>query len=216
MAKNAKPDPKLSNSWLNEERAACPLCKSVGNGPCQDGFKLPGGLEWHLEGYGNAHHCPVTAAAFADTRDSLRDVFEKADQAEREAKAHGLATELVLRCDPDPSVKPDLFTMDGSRAERNRQPTELAETEARLHKVGFEKQIVGNVVSYCLTQGDDWMVLADPRERGKVTFHVYKRSGKKTWKGLKKYPQQFDVRDNRKDWSGVFKEGLGAFTGRTK
>jgi hypothetical protein len=115
-----------------------------------------------------------------------------------------------------PTVQPGLFKKEGWEAERNRTPEELVEAEAKLDKVGFKKEITGNVVSYCLTQGDDWMVLADPRERGKVTFHICKRSGKKAWKGLKKYPRSFDVRDNRKDWSGVFREGLGEFTGRAK
>jgi hypothetical protein len=59
------PDPALSNVY--EERAACPpLCKSVGYGPYRDGFKLPTGLEYHLEGKMGARHCRVTAAAFED------------------------------------------------------------------------------------------------------------------------------------------------------
>jgi hypothetical protein len=179
------------------------------------GYLVPGGLERHLEGRGNVTPCPVMETAWWMHMDHYADDFATADRAEREAKALRLATEPVLRYDPDPTVQPGLFKKEGREAERNRAE-ELVEAEAKLDKVGFKKEITGNVVSCCLTQGDDWMVLADPRERGKVTFHVYKRSGKKTWKGLKKYPRSFDVRDNREDWSGVFREGLGEFTGRAK
>ena len=67
----AVPDPALSNRY--EERAACPLCKSVGHGPHKDGFKLPTGLEYHLKGKMAAHHCRVTAAAFSDAQAQLRE-----------------------------------------------------------------------------------------------------------------------------------------------
>jgi hypothetical protein len=66
----AVPDPTLSNPYYGD-RAACPLCKSVGLGAYRDGFKLPTGLEYHLEGKMNARQCRVTAAAFEDALAAL-------------------------------------------------------------------------------------------------------------------------------------------------
>jgi hypothetical protein len=64
----AVPDPRLSNQY--EERAACPLCKGVGSVP---GFKLPLGLDYHLNGAMSAIQCPVTEAAFEDALQGLRE-----------------------------------------------------------------------------------------------------------------------------------------------
>lgn len=63
VIERAVPDPKLSDRY--EDRAACPLCGSIGS---NKGFKLPLGLSYHLEGTLSALHCRVTEAAFEDAR----------------------------------------------------------------------------------------------------------------------------------------------------
>jgi hypothetical protein len=80
------------------------LCGEEGNifYAHEAGYLVPGGLERHLEGRGNVTPCPVMQTAWWLHMDNHEDEFAKADQAEREAKAHRLATEPVLRCDPDP------------------------------------------------------------------------------------------------------------------
>jgi hypothetical protein len=57
----AQPIPKASSF---EERANCPLCGSGGHSPYAPGYKLPGGLELHLQGGQRARPCHVMEAAW--------------------------------------------------------------------------------------------------------------------------------------------------------
>lgn len=82
------PDPSMSNAY--EERAACPLCESIGSGAITPGFSLPNGLEYHLRGTHGAWRtqCPVTAAAFEEERRARfqREPEEPASFLEQQAK----------------------------------------------------------------------------------------------------------------------------------
>jgi hypothetical protein len=166
------PDPKASNRY--EVRARCPLCQASGD-VYGSGFKLPLGLERHLEGWGNVSQCPVTEAAFKNARYSNRDKFDKAEEAERDKVEQRKATERVLLINP--AEKPVLFDERlWSREPRN--PEQLAVAEQRLRDLGFEIETNGNIVAYKFVH-EEWLVLADPRGEGRIEFTVFKRSGKK-------------------------------------
>jgi hypothetical protein len=77
----AEVDPEASHF---EERGYCPLCKGGTRGPYQSGFKIPGGMEKHLLGAGNASKCVVTEAAFRNARHALRDKFDASEKAARQ------------------------------------------------------------------------------------------------------------------------------------
>jgi hypothetical protein len=137
-----EPDPKASNPY--EDRARCPLCKASGD-VYGSGFKLPLGLERHLEGWGNVSQCPVTKAAFRNASFSRRDKFDKAEEAEREALELRKITERVLLIDP--AENPVLFD-ERLWSRKPRNPEQLAAAEQWLRDLGFEIETDGNVVAY--------------------------------------------------------------------
>ena len=56
-----------------QSQVACPLCRSRGRGAFgMDGWKLPTGLEMHLDGGGRTSRCPVAEAALIPGRDEMR------------------------------------------------------------------------------------------------------------------------------------------------
>jgi hypothetical protein len=165
-------DSKASSRY--EVRARCPLCRASGD-IYGSGFKLPLGLERHLEGWGNVSQCPVTEAAFKNARYSNRQKFDKAEEAERDKAEQRKATERVLLINP--TEKPVLF--DERLSFRDpRSPEQLANAEQRLRDLGFAIETNGNIIAYKFVH-EDWLVLADPRGEGRIEFTVFKHSGKK-------------------------------------
>jgi hypothetical protein len=167
-------DPAIS--YL-QERARCPLCRGGTSSAYQEGFTLPEGLLRHLEGHGNTHRCPVTNAAFRLAMSSLREKFDAADKMEKQQTEQRRKTERVYLLDP--SGLPKLFDEDSWHLRETRSPEQLAEAEQRLRKFGFETEINGNVVAYTLMH-EGWLVLADPRQVGRIDFTVFANpSGKR-------------------------------------
>jgi hypothetical protein len=65
----AQPIPKAS---YFEERAYCPLCRGGGRSPYTPGYKVPSGLELHLQG-NRALLCPVMEAAWSLALETLAE-----------------------------------------------------------------------------------------------------------------------------------------------
>ena len=200
--------PPRKNSWMYEHRIACPLCRSRGSGAFgMDGWKLPGGLEMHLDGTGNTEHCSVTKAAYRLMLDQHREKFAAVELAERQQLAERKKTEPVVRINPDEA--PELLFEPRYSFEKYRTPEQLVMIEDRLREIGFEIERNDNVVAYRLTHGDKWMVLADPRKHGRIDFKLFKRSGKHQWRGLRRGPRSFHLRET-KTWLEKFPEHLKA------
>ncbi|MET3335833.1 hypothetical protein ABIF61_004357 [Bradyrhizobium japonicum] len=162
----AEVDPKASHF---EERGWCPLCKGGTRGPYQSGFKIPGGMEKHLMGDGNASQCVVTKAAFDAARDALRDGFEAEEEAARREVEERRKTEQTLLIDP--SLPPQLFD-ERQWWNKPRPADALTAAEERLSSLNFEKEVSQNVIAYKLWY-DGRLVLADPRTVGRITFRVF-------------------------------------------
>jgi hypothetical protein len=163
--------PPRENSWMQEHRVACPLCRSRGSGAFGiDGWKVPGGLEMHLDGAGNAEHCSVTKTAYRLMLDQHREKFAAAELAEKQQLAERKKTEPVVLIDPDEA--PELLFEPRYSFEKYRTPEQLAVIEDRLCEIGFEIERNGNVVTYRLMHGDKWMVLADPRLDDRIQFKL--------------------------------------------
>jgi hypothetical protein len=61
----------------DRNNVACPLCRSRGNGAFgRTGFKLPSGLDMHLNGKGRTEKCRVIKAAVSALAHKKREMFE--------------------------------------------------------------------------------------------------------------------------------------------
>lgn len=61
----------------DRNNVACPLCRSSGNGAFgRTGFKLPSGLDMHLNGKGRTEKCRVIKAAVSALAHQKREMFE--------------------------------------------------------------------------------------------------------------------------------------------
>jgi hypothetical protein len=181
----AEIDPRLSNF---EERGWCPLCKGGSRGPYDKGFKIPGGLEKHLFGDGNASQCIVTEAAFRNAMYALHETFEAADRLETQKMEERRRSEQTFLIDP--SVLPQLIDEGFFIYRRTRSVGEFASAEERLATLGFQKEVTGNVTAY-KSFHEDRLVLADPREHGRIRFKVFNAT--KPNKGTK--TETFDFLD---------------------
>jgi hypothetical protein len=184
----AEVDPKSSGF---EERGYCPLCRGGTRGPYQSGFKIPGGMEKHLLGEGNASQCVVTEAAFRNARYTLRDKFEAAEKAARQHLEERRKREHTFLIDP--SLPSELLD-EGQWWNKPRSPEALEAAEQRLRSLNFEKEVTDNVVAYKLWH-EGRLVLADPRIAGRITFRIF--SGDKPRKGSKRV--SFDLLDGWKN-----------------
>jgi hypothetical protein len=104
-------------------------------------------------------------------------------------------TELLYLVNPH--TEPCLFDELPSYIEAREQP-HLAWAEQRLTELGFVISTEKNVRQYML-DFTDFNVFADPREKGKITFSVYKTpisKRKRSWKGPSY--QSFSLQDNWK------------------
>lgn len=165
-------------------RAACPLCKDEGSDPYTTGFKLDEGLRRHLSGWGSTRQCPVIREAFAFAYYCLRDEIAQGERDEAEARELAAAerrrTERLFVVDP--SEPPKLLNESSSGYFRDpkdcRGANELVFAEQRLREIGFEIQTTDRVTTYRFTSGE-CNVLADPREKGRITFLVYMQNPKR-------------------------------------
>ncbi|MBS1583308.1 MAG: hypothetical protein JST66_14000 [Bacteroidetes bacterium] len=169
-------------------RVNCPLCKRSTSGPYAEGFKLPDGLRRHLLGEGNAHQCDVLNAVFELAKGSWLPFARKAEteyQAEQGAiKAARRERETLYRLGPRSEAElldDKLWWGNAPRTEES-----LAWAIARLRNLGFAETQNGNVKEF--TKAFDLVVMyADPRETGRITFHVFRK-------------EQVDRPQSRKRW----------------
>jgi hypothetical protein len=184
----AEVDPKASHF---EERGYCPLCKGGTRGPYQSGFKIPGGMEKHLLGDGNAHQCVVTEAAFRNARHALGDKFEASEKAARQQLEERRTKEQTFLIDPS---LPSELLHEGQWWNKPRSPEAMEAAEQRLRILNFQKEVSDNVITYKLWH-EGHLVLADPRIAGRITFRIF--SGEKPKKGSKQ--ASFDLLDSWKN-----------------
>lgn len=167
---------KEEGSYL-EDRAYCPLCGRGSNSPYDRGFAIPEGLRRHLTGWGNTSRCDVTEAAFRLARDHWHRSFHEKEEQEKKEKENILAerrkTETLFLVDlySQPSLLEEgIYTYEG----RVRNEEELLWAEQRLHGLGVKSSVEGNVKKY-LDEREEYLVLADPRVNGKISFKVYRK-----------------------------------------
>ncbi|WAB92725.1 hypothetical protein OSS47_01690 [Pseudomonas citronellolis] len=170
----AQPLETKASGWGS--RANCPLCGRGADSPYQEGFALPEGLRRHLVGYGNTHQCLFTEVAEYLARDHWRDKFAESERLEREAEQK----ELVERRSKEALYQLDPF--DGghlldegiSYGEKPRHAEDLDWAESRLHFLGMEKKINGNIQSW-VDDRETFVVYADVRSAGRINFSVWKK-----------------------------------------
>ena len=198
----------------DSRRTACPLCKGLGHGPHPNGFTVPEGLHRHLTGYGNAHHCDVTQAAFELGRDFVQTHYGAAEakaKAEADAvRATELAqrrlTEVIYRIDPFEAPR---LVDEGSFVwmNRARDAEGVAWAERRAIALGFRSQLEGNVKTVAL-EAKDYIVFADIRQDKRIEFAVFRQPLKKKKQITR---QHFYLQDSWKnDLQAKFAKALAA------
>ena len=92
-----------------------------------------------------------------------------------------------------------------------RDDTEMKWGESRLSDLGFVESIKGNVKQYYF-DGEDFGVLADPREKEQISFRVYKKPfPKRPRRSSIATLRTFSLRDSWKhDIIGKFKARLAS------
>jgi hypothetical protein len=152
-----------------------------------------------LEGYGNVSECGVMAAARRLSEAYFYRRFAEAEKKEIQEQLLSIQnrkkTELLYLVNPH--TDPCLFDELPSDIEAREQP-HLAWAEQRLTELGFVTSTEKNVRQYVLDFGD-FIVFADPRAKGKISFSVYKTpvsKRKRSWKGPSY--QSFSFQDNWK------------------
>ena len=200
--------PPEGNYW-GEHRANCPLCGAGGSSFMgAEGYKIPSGLEMHLEGRGNAHQCVVMKAAMALARDYWNKKFSASELAEETAKAEEKTrrekTEITYLTDPTgkPKLNDDFF---GASWKSTRDQTQMEWAEKRMAELGVRTVREGKTISY-VDERDDIVIYADPRVNGVIDFNVFKKSLVKKGKGQStKYVRlgHFDFQDK---WKNDLKE----------
>ena len=158
-----------------QPRGFCPLCHQGSSGPYDSGFTLPEGLRRHLEGFGNVRQCNVSQAAFALAGDSLAKRFAAADAEQLQRTRERREQELLILTHPNkvPMLRDEL---PGWRATA-RDDEEFQAAERELAELGFNRIVEGNVANYRMLQ-NGYLVLADPRARGRLDFIVLRDGDK--------------------------------------
>jgi hypothetical protein len=196
--------------YYGRRRGYCPLCKQGSSGPYGGGFLLPEGLRRHLDGYGITHRCRVVKAAFDLAEDGLDRRFAADDIDAQRKDLQRRRTEKVFLVN---SWEPPKLLEEGWGWLLAHNPQQMASVEQRLPAaeqricdLGFEIETSGNVVSYRLKQ-HGYIVLADPREVGRIVFYIYTEGEKKH----RAWPPRFYLLDAWKnDLPGKFKQRLAS------
>ena len=221
ISDRATPIPDLPGVEIFGERGYCPLCRGGAQSfyAHESGFRLPEGLRRHLVGYGNTRQCSVIAAAKTLARESWTSRFSE-QEAEQQAdaqrtKAQRLATETLYVIGPtDDAVLADEVSW---RPARPKEPETYSITwaEQRLFSLGFQIGVDDRKRSYTKTvqdAGGEFVIYADPRQLGEITFRVFDAAVKKgRKKGLSLH--QFRLRDGWKNnLAEKIAEGVSAAT----
>jgi hypothetical protein len=155
-------------------RAYCPLCGSGSSGPYDRGFALPEGLRRHITGFGNAGPCDVLSPVLDLARDYWMPLVEKVE-VERETERRAV---LERRRESEemyvlgPNARPLLNDEDIGYGPTARDHESLIRAEDRLEQLSFENIGDGQVRRFTKTI-DDYIIYADHREAGRLTFYVY-------------------------------------------
>ena len=180
--------PKERMEW-EERRAYCPLCRHGSSSPYAEGFIFPGGLQRHLTGESNAAQCRPLRAVFQLAQDYLYPKFREADE-KRDAERRQILDERK-KVEPLFTVGPDdnrLLDEDASieGGEHVRNEASLAWAIARLSDLGFTEQQTGNARAF-MRPMDSFVVYADPRRLGVISFTIYREADAKPRK-LRRVP----------------------------
>lgn len=154
----------------SSDRAYCPLCGDGSSWAYQEGFRLPEGLRRHLVGWGDRQPCPVFAIA---RRLAKEDWDERFHEAEERAKAKILKRkkcETLYKVGPTHTL--ELLDAGTYFCARARSLAELAWAETRLSNLGFLTTTEARVRSY-IDERREFVVYADPRRYGLISFAVY-------------------------------------------
>ena len=181
-------EPLLARSTVSEPRACCPLCGFGSMSYYDDGFALPLGLRRHLEGAGRSIvQCGVMKVASKMARDHFNGKFSAQEELVRLEKKEVLEirrkTEqlYLIRLGSTPQLVDEVAF--GGRA---RNSEELEWAGVRLKTLGFSMLDEDGTRRYELDL-EKLYVLADPREKGRITFVPYKKPFAKQRK-----PQPFE------------------------
>lgn len=173
---------------LGEVRVQCPLCGREAFNPSGGGFKMPEGLRRHLIGWGNAepcrimHHVRHLALGHLEWRFREQTAHEAAEHAAKAAAdKRRRGSEALFQLGPG-SVPERLDEDILLWGDKPRDSESLAWAVKRLELLGFSERQEENVRAF-VYQAGDWVVYADPREAGKIRFHVYRVAGSKAKKG---------------------------------
>lgn len=162
-------------AW-GEHRANCPLCNRGSYSAYQEGFSLPEGLRRHLVGWGKNRRCVVMEVVSNMANDHWNEKFSAAEQEAWQADQGALAkrrkTEMLYRTSPYGDAK--LLDEDSNSWAPSRTPEQLAWAEARLKFLGFLCVSERNTQSW-VDEKDDYVVYADPRVAGKISFEVWRK-----------------------------------------
>ena len=191
-------------------RANCPLCGDESASPFSRGFQLDEGLRRHLTGWGNARQCGVTKVVFDMARETWNAKFRDTEERERAAKqalrATREATEPLFKLAP--KGQPELLDAAYGAA---RDEAGLIWAEERLTQLGFKLTTTDRVRTYT-REHEEFIVYADPRRVGEITFAPFNRSprGRRVT-----YADRFVIRDNvRHDISGKYDARITSLTDR--
>ena len=157
-------------------RAYCPLCGAGSSSPYDRGFTVPEGLRRHLTGWGNTGACDVLDAALQLARNYWEPRFQKAEAAaesERQALLVDRRTRERLFL-LGPSRPPLLVDEDIGYNCEPRDDASLRWAVDRLAALKFAEIVENRIHSYVRDAGE-YIVYADPRATGKLTFYLYRR-----------------------------------------
>lgn len=156
----------------DSQRAYCPLCRSGSSSAYEEGFAVPEGLTRHLTGNGNARQCVVTRTLFRYAHEVLSPKFRAADETAERERARILEERRTT--EPQFRIGPlETRLLDEGLEGRERDATSLAWAVDRLAALGFAEECLGKVRTFGRRTGDH-VVYADPRELGRLRFHVYR------------------------------------------
>lgn len=160
--------------YFSDQRAYCPLCGDGSSSYSTEGFTVPEGLRRHLVGSG-AQQCDVFKAAEKLAIDYWHRKFSEAEEAEEIEKKKIIAerkkTEILYKTDAYNA--PQLIDEIGFGG-TVRNEDELLWAENRVTELGFQISLEANIKSY-LNDRQDFIVYADPREKGEIKFKVFKK-----------------------------------------
>ncbi|MFM0097116.1 hypothetical protein PQQ87_16005 [Paraburkholderia nemoris] len=163
------------------DRAMCPLCGDGSSSPYEKGFSMPEGLRRHLVGFGNTRQCVVTLAAFALARDHWNSQFrateEESDRARQAEIKRRKQVETLYRVDL--RQEPVLLEEGVSTFHEARSANDIEWAEQRLDTLGFSITVEDRVKAY-VSEVQEFLVLADPRQKGEISFRIFKKPAGKT------------------------------------